>query len=372
VRILALSKRQYTNLDLIDDRFGRLRELPLALAAAGHDVAGICLSYRPRNEGRNDDVVKNAQVIWHTLDFKRLLPWGSMSYWQTIDAIGRDFHPDLIWACSDALHAILGVRIAKRMGVSLVIDLYDNFESFSATRIPGMTSMFRRALRCADGITCVSRPLARYARETSSCKCPIQVIENAVPEGVFYPMNRANSRRALDLPQDGIFIGTAGAISRSRGIELLFKAFEILAQEQPNVHLVLAGPCDKGLRMPQHPRLHYLGMLPANRVPVFLSTLNISIICNRESAFGKYCFPQKFHESVACGVPVVAAGTGSMLELLKDAPELIFKPESVDSLVNVLRGQIVKPLVLPVEVPTWTALGNQLADFFSLVKKVER
>jgi len=115
MRILVLSKRQYTNLDLIDDRFGRLRELPIALAVAGHNVEGVCLSYRQRDEGRRDDVLNNKQVIWHTLNFKRLLSWDSMSYWRTIDRIGRDFHPDLVWACSDALHAILGVRVAKRL-----------------------------------------------------------------------------------------------------------------------------------------------------------------------------------------------------------------------------------------------------------------
>ncbi len=368
MRILVISKRQYMNRDLIDDRYGRFRELPLALAAAGHDVMGICLSYRPRDEGRSDDVKDNTKVYWHALNLKRLLPWGSMNYWQTIDGIGRDSRPDLVWACSDSLHAILGVRVAKRLGAFLVIDLYDNFESFSATRIPGMTSLFRRALRCADGITCISRPLAQYVRETSFCKCPVRVIENAVPEGIFYPMDRASSRRQLGLPQDGLFIGTAGAISQSRGIETLFKAFEILAQEQSNLQLVLSGPSDKGLNIPQHPRLHYLGILPTNMVPIFLSALDISVICNRESAFGKYCFPQKFYESVACGVPVVAAGTGAMLELLKDAPGRLFKPENVDSLVNVLRRQIADPLALPLNVPTWTELGGQLDDFFSFVK----
>jgi glycosyltransferase involved in cell wall biosynthesis len=372
MQILVLSKRQYTNLDLIDDRFGRLWELPLALATAGHHVAGICLSYRTRDEGRRADLIKGAKVDWQELNFKRLLPWGSMSYWHVIDRIGKDFHPDLVWACSDALHAILGVRVAKKLGASLIIDLYDNFESFPATRIPGMTSTFRRALRCADGITCVSRPLALYVRETSSCKCPVRVIENAVPEGIFYSMDRTSSRRQLGLPQDGLFIGTAGAISQSRGIETLFKAFEILAQEQSNLHLVLSGPCDKGLNIPQHPRLHYLGILPTNMVPIFLSTLDISVICNRESAFGKYCFPQKFYESVACGVPLVAAGTGAMLELLKDAPERLFEPENVDSLVKVLRRQIADPLTLPLKVPTWTELGGQLDDFFSFVKQVGR
>ncbi len=364
MRILVLSKRQYTNLDLINDRFGRLRELPLALAAAGHEVAGICLSYRPRDEDKLNDMENNAQVIWHTMNVKRLMPWGSKSYWQTINKIGKDFRPDLVWACSDAIHAILGVHIAKRLGASLVIDLYDNFESFPVTRIPRITSVFRRALRRADGITCVSHPLSRYVRETSSCKCPIKVIENAVPEGLFYPMDQLKCRRELKLPTDGFFIGTAGAISKSRGIETLFNAFEILARERSDVHLVLAGFCDKGLALPQSSRLHYLGTLPPSKVPVVLSALNISVICNRESEFGKYCFPQKFYESVACGVPVVAAATGSMLELLKDRPECLYKPDNVDSLVTVLRRQLTSAVALPLEVPTWSMLGKRLENFF--------
>jgi teichuronic acid biosynthesis glycosyltransferase TuaC len=369
MRILVLSKRQYTNRDLIDDRFGRLRELPLALAAAGNQVAGICLSYRPRDEGRRDDVEENGQVAWHTLNVKRLLPWGSTSYWRTSDVIGRDFRPDLVWACSDAVHAILGVRIAKRLGASLVIDLYDNFESFPATRFPGVTAAFRRALRCADGITCVSGPLARYVRETSSWKGPIEVIENAVPKGLFRPMDRGSCRRELGLPEEGLLIGTAGAISKSRGIETLFQAFEILAQERSDVHLVLAGACDKGLTLPRNSRMHYLGMLPPKMVPVFLSALNITVICNRESAFGKYCFPQKFYEGVACGVPVVAAGTGAMRELLKDTPEHLFEPENVNDLVAVLRRQIDNPVALPLDAPTWTTLGNRLEDFFRVCVK---
>ena len=40
------------NKDLIDDRYGRFREIPLALAQMGHQVKGICLSYQPKNEGK--------------------------------------------------------------------------------------------------------------------------------------------------------------------------------------------------------------------------------------------------------------------------------------------------------------------------------
>ena len=52
MKILVLTKRRYMGKDLLDDRFGRFRELPLELARLGHQVRGLCLSYRPRNEIR--------------------------------------------------------------------------------------------------------------------------------------------------------------------------------------------------------------------------------------------------------------------------------------------------------------------------------
>ena len=372
MRLLVLSKRQYTNRDLIDDRFGRLRELPLALASMGHDVQGVCLSYRCRHEGLYHDTEGNAHVAWYMLNIKHLLPWpwDAKTYWHTIDRIEDAFQPDLIWACSDAWHAILGVCIAKRMRVPLIIDLYDNFESFPATRLPGITAAFRRALRIADGITCVSGPLSQYVRETCGCKNPIEVIENAVPDGLFRPMDKTTCRQSLGLPTDEFLIGTAGAISKSRGIETLFEAFALLAHERSDVHLVLAGACDKGLTLPRGARIHYLGMLPVHRVPLLLSALNIAVVCNRESAFGNYCFPQKFYEGVACGVPVVASATGPMRELLKDSPYHLFEPENVQHLVTVLRRQITNPVAVPLEAPTWTVLGHRLEEFlrFCLAK----
>lgn len=116
MRILVLSKRQYMKRDLINDRHGRFRELPLALAASGHEVTGLCLSYRARKEGLVKDIDGDTRVAWHALNAWRLFSLGSKSYWRTLRDIEKDFQPELVWACSDALHAILGVRVAKKIG----------------------------------------------------------------------------------------------------------------------------------------------------------------------------------------------------------------------------------------------------------------
>jgi len=52
MRMLITAKHPYTNRDLLDDRFGRIRELPLQLALKGFQVSGLCLSYKKNGKER--------------------------------------------------------------------------------------------------------------------------------------------------------------------------------------------------------------------------------------------------------------------------------------------------------------------------------
>ena len=57
------------NKDLLDDRFGRFREIPLALAQKGHRVQGLCLSYRSKTEG----LFLDGPVCWQSINATRLM-----------------------------------------------------------------------------------------------------------------------------------------------------------------------------------------------------------------------------------------------------------------------------------------------------------
>ena len=56
------------NKDLISDRFGRFREIPLALAQNGHFVQGLTLSYAKQDEGWFID----GPVLWKSINATRL------------------------------------------------------------------------------------------------------------------------------------------------------------------------------------------------------------------------------------------------------------------------------------------------------------
>lgn len=355
MRILVLCKRQYTGKDLVDDRFGRLYELPVGLAAQGHDVRIFMLSYRPR-AGARAGRFEGTGVAWRSIDaMPALLRHGA---W--LDETTAGWTPDVVWASSDMLQAVLAMRWSKRRGIPCVIDLYDNYESFGLSKLPGLAAAFRHACRQAAALTVVSDTLSGHVRAHYRVACPIDVVVNGIRADLFHPRDKAQARISLDLPQAARIIGTAGALTADRGISDLFDAFERLAADDGDLWLVHAGPTDGSFGPRLHPRIVDLGMLPQARVPAMLAALDVGVVCNRDSAFGRYCFPLKLHEMLAMRIPVVAAALGDVDRLLADSPQSLYAPGDVAMLAAQIGAQLSAPSVADVVSPRWQACADIL------------
>jgi glycosyltransferase involved in cell wall biosynthesis len=369
MKILVITKRQYMGKDLLDDRFGRFRELPLELAKLGHNTMGIAVSYRPRETGTFGDTDRSgkARVKWHSLN----LTTGLAPHLGKLADCGSElmtsFQPDFVWACSDAYQVIFGTWLAQRAKTKCIVDLYDNFEAFTASKLPFIRPLFRRAVKEAHGVTCFSQRLADNVVQTYGRTKPTSVIENGTHKDLFYPEERDACRQRLGLPTDAQIIGTAGALHRSRGIDTLFRAFELLAAKNENLHLALAGPRPRGMRIPTDARVHDLGVLAHEKVPCFINALDLAVICYRQSAQGEFSFPQKAYEIMACRVPLIAAAVGCMNELLIDYPGCLYEPENPQSLAEAALLQLKNRTTVPIEVPSWTDSAKQLANFFEKV-----
>lgn len=371
MRILVLSKRQYMGKDLLDDAYGRFYELPLELAERAHEVRGLCASYRSRREGLHQCRRGPAQVSWSSTNVSPLVPWSLPRWTRAVEREAREFKPDVVWACSDSFHAIVGVGLQRRLGVPCVVDLYDNFESYGATSIPGVRPWFRARVREAAGATCVSHALERYIRAHYGVQGETTVLENGV-SGAFRRLEREACRRRLGLPLGAKIIGTAGAIDAQRGIEVLFEAFLQLARRRPELYLLLAGRRARNVRIPPHERIVHLGQRPLDEVPYVIGAMDISVICNKRSPFGEFCFPQKLYEVVACGVPPLVANTPGVAELLARAPRNRYEPDSVDSLLQGIEALLAEPVLAPITPVSWKQHGEHLSQFFARVWKSPR
>lgn len=347
--------------DLIDDAYGRFYELPLELARLGHELQGVCASYRRRREGRYE-----GPVSWLSINVPPLAPWSLYRWRDAIERSAREFKPDVVWACSDAFHVIAGVRLQRRCGVPCVVDLYDNFESYLGTAIPGVRPWYRSSVRRAAAVTCISGALERYVQRSYGVQGNTLVLENGVsPE--FRPLDRRECRRRLGLPLAARIIGTAGTIDRDRGVEALFQAFLELARKSDDLYLLLAGRVGRTTRVPAHERIVYLGQLPLAEVPLVIGAMDVSVICNKRSAFGEYCFPQKLYEILACGVPALVANTAGVAELLEGSPRNRYEPESVRSLARGIEALLARPAVPAIRAVSWREHAASLSAFLERV-----
>lgn len=366
MRILVLSKRRYMGKDLLDDQYGRYFEIPEELVKRGHEVKGIALSYNAKHTAS----VTTGLVDWHSIDALPFPPLSLVRYLALIRRTVRDFRPDVIWAGSDALHGIIGAAASCIYQIPLVIDLYDNYEAYGLTRLPGIRPLFIHSCRRANALTVVGNRLKSYvAGNYNKGISSIYVLENAIRKDLFRKTDKLTARKTLGLPESAKLIGTAGALTTDRGIEVLFDAFLDIAMNHEDVHLIVAGQRDGVIGQYKHARIIDLGMLPLESVPLVFNALDVAVICNKRSSFGEYCFPQKFYEIAACGTPVVSADVGEMHDILTDSKELLFRAESKIELEKALLRQLDKPTpFLGGETPTWSTRALALEGIFNSLK----
>ena len=347
------------NKDLIDDLFGRFREIPLELGNMGHSVTGVCLSYRNRKDG----LFKDGEVRWHSINAGKLKFAGLIHFIRKAKKYAAS--ADLIWACSDSFYGIIGHALSRRYRIPFIFDLYDNFEYYFTAKLPFVRQLYRYAARHCEAVTCVSEPLATLVKKSYGRKKSVFILENAVRKDLFRPLDRSSCRRLLHLPQDGKLIGTAGALTKNRGIEYLFDAYFKLKTLHPDLHLVIAGPRD--ISIPKDERIHDLGSLPLENVPYLFNALDVAVVCIKDDTFGRYCFPQKAREIMACDIPIAASNVGSLKTMFSKHSEWLFEPESVDSLIRAVNHRLNERITNYGPMPSWSDLAKNFSRLIQAI-----
>jgi glycosyltransferase involved in cell wall biosynthesis len=122
-----------------------------------------------------------------------------------------------------------------------------------------------------------------------------------------------------------------------KGLDILVEAFARLSKNHPDLQLVLTGPdwnnsiqkLEK-LSTKLGVRVHFTGFLKRSDYIETLKSADIFILPSRFEPFGIVLL-----EAMAAGVPIVAANTGAIPELLeKGRLGLLFKSGNVDSLTK--------------------------------------
>lgn len=342
MRILFLCKRQPQGRDLLLRPFGRFFHLPARLAERGHTVHVAALSHRRLPSLEREF----AGVRWSADD---LLQDGPLAYLRRVANLAAHEKPDWIVGCSDTYYGILAVRTARRCGARAAVDAYDNFESY----LPGAWPLhlqWRRALRAADQVTAAGPQLAEHLREQGARR--VEILPMAADPS-FVPMNARECRRAIGLDPDVKYVGCAGSLDPKRGGPLLAQAARLLVRRRPEVQVLVSGRHAPDAA----PALRYVGMLADDAVPRFVNSLDVAFVPVLPNAFGRFSYPAKLYEAIACGRPVAAADTEPTRWILQNRAEHMFRANDPAALVACLEANLDRGAAAYPPQRDWTALG---------------
>ncbi|BCT91754.1 hypothetical protein LYSHEL_07780 [Lysobacter helvus] len=335
--MLFVGKREPQQRDLVTRPYGRFFHLPRLLAAAGDVVEAHLVSHKRSPE----TTVAHEGVRWSTLNPKLGLP----RMLRELDARARAFRPDWIVGMSDAWYGWLAHRLAQRTGARLAVDAYDNYEAYMPWNVP-LHFAWRRSLRAADVVTAAGPQLAELLqRSRRHGQREVDIVPMAA-DPAFVPHDRLASRAALGLPVDAPLVGYMGGWAANRGTDVLLDAFRRVRAQRPDARLVLTG------RPPAHALtvegVHALGYVDDAQLPVALSALDVACVITTHSAFGRYSYPAKLCEAMACGVPVVATSTDPVRWMLRDDMRFLAPPDdgetiAHDIVANLGLGRIAYP-----------------------------
>lgn len=349
MNILFVVKRHYSKQDLLESGFGRYGNLPVQLAANGHEVRLVAADQR----GLKPEKTVIGGIPMTSFPLRQLLTHPSL-------AIDGDWRPDRIIAGGHLYMATIGRWMSKQTGVPWVYDLYDFYPAFAGRLAPLVTPWFHAQMRRANGISAASAATTAYAQRFNPRAATVR---NAADSGIFFQQDRIAARRLLQLPGAATIVGFVGWHSPYVLLESSLEA--VTALSRPDRPLLLAHMGAPSPKLSGRPQYRSLGNRAASDVSAFINACDVVLApyanC-RQVEFSNAC---KLSEYSACEAVVVASRNGDWNTYLDSDYIGLFDPESPGALSAALQRQLSTPqTTAPQPTCYWQAQAAALAELF--------
>jgi teichuronic acid biosynthesis glycosyltransferase TuaC len=211
------------------------------------------------------------------------------------------------------------------------------------TRLTGWVT--RKGIRSVDRIITVSSELRANTLALASPQRDVQVIPNGVDLRKFAPMDRAQARVEMGLPQDQRILLYASRLDEAKGLSFLVAALKRVLHHDGDCLLVLAGEGPFQSRLAEQiaeleleGNVHFVGLRPHDEIPKWMCACDLLVLPSLNEGS-----PLPVYEALACGRPVVASRVGGIPELIVEEDYgLLVPPADPEALSRALLSGLQK------------------------------
>ncbi len=253
-----------------------------------------------------------------------------------LKACVAEFRPHVIHA-----HQILPTGVmALGHGVPVVLTAHGS----DAYDYPFRNSLFRatarRIIHSVDRVVAVSKFIAAKVEALGAHR--VDVIYNGADPDVFFPRDRNDARRALEIPSSRKVVLFAGYVGRSKGIFDLIAALDLLSDLSPVLLLVGGGP-DQDAVARECARAgiecRAFGVVEQRQLGLLMGAADVFALPSYREGL-----PAILCEAMLAEVPVVASRVGGIPEIVKDGHTgRLVEPGNVGALARALRDVLGDP-----------------------------
>lgn len=216
---------------------------------------------------------------------------------------------------------VVGGWAARRAGVPAVATVHGYTGGGWRNRLNERVQAL--ALRRADAVVAVSRPLVERLRRAGVRAAAIHLVRNGLAP-VDAPLARAEARAALGIPADALVAGWVGRLSPEKGADV---AIEALASAPSAWRLAVIGDGPQGAPLRERAaalgvaeRVRWLGLVPA--AARYLAAFDAFVLSSRTEGT-----PIALLEAMAMSIPVVATRVGGVPDVMEASEGLLVDSE---------------------------------------------
>jgi PEP-CTERM/exosortase A-associated glycosyltransferase len=270
---------------------------------------------------------------------------------QRIDAVAREFQPDILHAHSPVLTAMAAQRVASARNIPLLYEIRAFWEDAAVGNGTGQEGNLRyrlvraletRAVRRANAVAVICEGLRADLIARGIADDKIMVSPNGVDLSLFgQPVQRDAALAAeLGIGDGDPVIGYIGSFYDYEGIDDAIAAMPALTAAVPGARLLLVGggPMESALRAaasasPAAERIHFVGRVPHQAVERYYSLIDVLVYPRKAMRLTELVTPLKPLEAMAQRKLVAASSVGGHRELIVDGETgTLFAPDDPGAL----------------------------------------